>query len=74
MKKNVGNADKVVRILLAAAIVILYFTHVITGTLGIILLIIAGILVLTSIFGICPLYLPFGINTRHSGTEKQKAG
>ena len=73
MKKNVGNTDKVVRILLAAAIVILYFTNVITGTLGIILLIIAGILVLTSIFGICPLYMPFGITTRHPKAEDQKA-
>lgn len=64
MKKNVGTTDKVIRVLLAAAIVILYFTHVITGTLGIILLILAGILVVTSIFSICPLYLPFGISTR----------
>ena len=73
MKKNVGNTDKVVRILLAAAIVILYFTNVIAGTLGIILLIIAGILVLTSIFGICPLYMLFGINSRHPKAEDQKA-
>ncbi len=66
MKKNVGTVDKVVRIVLAAAIVVLFFTRVITGTLGIILLILAGILVLTSILGICPLYLPFRINTRRS--------
>lgn len=64
MKKNMGTVDIVIRLLIAALVVILYFTHVITGTLGIILLIFAGIFIITSVFGICPLYLPFGISTR----------
>ena len=63
MKKNMGVYDRVVRILIAVVVAVLYFTQVITGTLGIILLILAGILVLTSIIGICPLYLPFGLST-----------
>ncbi len=63
MKKNVGMTDKVIRIILAAAFVALFFLNVVTGTLGIILLILAGILVLTSIFSICPLYLLFGLST-----------
>ena len=64
MKKNMGVIDRVVRILIAVVVAVLYFTHVISGTLGIILLIVAGILVLTSVVGLCPLYLLFGISSR----------
>jgi hypothetical protein len=64
MKKNMGVIDKVIRILVAVVVVVLYFLHVISGTLAIILLILAGVFVLTSILGICPLYLPLGISTR----------
>ena len=63
MKKNMGNVDRVIRILVAVVVLILYFTHVITGTLAVILLILAGIFVVTSFIGFCPLYLPFGFNT-----------
>lgn len=63
MKKNMGSTDKMIRLIIAALIVILYFTNVITGTLAIVLLILAGIFVLTSLFSFCPLYLPFGLNT-----------
>lgn len=67
MKKNMGTVDKVVRILVAAIILVLYFTHVITGVLAVILLILAGIFVVTSLIGTCPLYLPFGLSTRKKG-------
>ncbi len=63
MKKNMGGADRIIRLIIAAVIAILFFTNVITGTLGIILLILGGVFVLTSLVGFCPLYLPFGINT-----------
>jgi len=63
MKKNMGTIDKVIRILVAVVFVVLYFTHVISGTLGIILLILAAIFVVTSILGFCPLYLPFSLST-----------
>jgi hypothetical protein len=63
MKKNIGTIDKVIRILVAVAIAVLYFTNIISGTLGIILLVLAGVFVLTSLIGICPLYLPFGLST-----------
>jgi hypothetical protein len=63
MKKNMGTVDKVIRILVAVVVLVLYFTHVISGTLAVILLILAGVFVVTSLFGICPLYLPLGINT-----------
>lgn len=63
MKKNMGMADRIIRILAAAAIAILYFTNQISGTLGIILLVVAGVFLLTSFISFCPLYLPFGIRT-----------
>lgn len=63
MKNNMGSLDKTVRILVASVIVILYFAGILTGTLAIILLIIAGIFVLTSSISFCPLYWPFGIST-----------
>lgn len=63
MKKNVGLVDKIIRILIAAVITVLYFTNVISGTLGIVLLVLGGVFVLTSAIGFCPLYLPFGIKT-----------
>ena len=64
MKKNMGTVDTVIRILVAVVVVILYFTNVISGTLGIILLAVAAILVVTSILSICPLYMLLGLNTR----------
>lgn len=64
MKKNMGTVDKVIRILVAVVFVVLYFTHVVSGTLGIILLVLAGVFVLTSLVSFCPLYLPFGLSTR----------
>lgn len=63
MKKNIGLGDRIIRILVAAIIVSLYFTNQINGNTGIMLLIIAGLFTLTSIVGFCPLYLPFKIKT-----------
>lgn len=63
MKKNMGSADRILRVIIAAVIAILFFTKVIEGTLGIVLLALAGIFVLTSLVSFCPLYLPFGIST-----------
>jgi hypothetical protein len=64
MKKNMGTIDKVVRVIIALAVGVLYFTNVITGVLGIVLLAVAIIFLLTSLIGTCPLYLPFGISTQ----------
>ena len=64
MKKNMGTIDIIVRLVIAAVVAVLYFTNVISGIPGIILLIIAGVLTLTSIFSICPLYLALGLSTR----------
>jgi len=64
MKSNMGTTDKIIRIAIAVLIAILYFfTDLIPGTLGIVLLVLAAVFVLTSLISFCPLYLPFGINT-----------
>ncbi|MCX6186773.1 MAG: DUF2892 domain-containing protein [Bacteroidetes bacterium] len=64
MKANMGTADKVVRIIIAIAIAALYFLGQITGTIAIILMVLAVIFVATSFLSFCPLYLPFGISTK----------
>lgn len=64
MKNNMGLADRLIRILAAIAIIALYAIKAISGTTAIILLIVAGIFILTSFISFCPLYLPFGISTR----------
>jgi hypothetical protein len=63
MKKNMGSADRIIRFLLAAVIAGLYFGNIITGTLGIVLLVLAGVFLLTSFISFCPLYAPFGLST-----------
>ena len=59
-----GIADRIIRVLIAAIIAVLFFTGTIEGTLGIVLLVVAGVFLLTSLIGFCPLYLPFGIRSR----------
>jgi len=58
-----GSADRIIRVMIAAIVVTLYVTNVITGTLGIVLMALAGIFVLTSLVSFCPLYAPFGLTT-----------
>ena len=67
MKQNMGNLDRVLRIIVALAIIALYFTHIISGTVAIVGLALSAIFILTSFMSFCPLYLPFGIDT----TEKK---
>ena len=63
MKKNMGSSDKIVRILLAVVFAALYFTGTVSGTLGLVLVVVAGIFVLTSLVSFCPLYTLLGIST-----------
>jgi K+-transporting ATPase A subunit len=63
MKKNMGTIDRIIRILLAIVIIILYITGSITGFAAIILGILAIVFIITSMIGFCPLYLPFKIST-----------
>ncbi|MCK0160984.1 DUF2892 domain-containing protein [Allomuricauda sp. F6463D] len=63
MKKNMGGADRTIRIILALGVGALYYFNVITGGLAYVLLALAAIFVLTSFIGFCPLYTLFGIKT-----------
>lgn len=63
MKGNMGLLDRGVRIILALVIQGLFFTNVLTGLLAIVLVVLSAVFVLTSLFGFCPLYLPFGLTT-----------
>ncbi|GAB4135154.1 MAG: hypothetical protein Fur0041_09020 [Bacteroidia bacterium] len=63
MKQNVGNIDRIIRLVLAAVLIGLYFAGITTGTTGMIGLVLGGVFAITAIVGFCPLYLPFGIST-----------
>ena len=64
MKKNMGLIDRIIRVLIAVVVVVLYVTNVISGTLGVVLLVLSGVFILTSLISYCPLYLPIGLNTK----------
>lgn len=63
MKKNMGSTDKIIRIIIAVIVNALYFTGIISGILGLVLLIASGVFILTSFISFCPLYTALGINT-----------
>jgi hypothetical protein len=63
MKKNMGNIDRIVRILIAVVAAYLFLGGVVTGTGGIILMLIVAIFLLTSLVSFCPLYTVLGIST-----------
>lgn len=63
MKKNMGATDKAIRFVLAIIIGVLYYTETISGTLAIVLGVVAVAFIVTSFISFCPLYAPFGINT-----------
>lgn len=71
MQKNMGSADRIIRVLIAVAITILYFTNQISGIVAIILLILAGVFILTSFVGFCPLYAPFHFRTNKKSNVSQ---
>jgi hypothetical protein len=63
MKPNMGTADRIIRVLLAAVFAYLYFSGTVAGTVGLILVIVGGVFVLTSLISFCPLYTLVGIST-----------
>ncbi|MCO5259080.1 MAG: DUF2892 domain-containing protein [Crocinitomicaceae bacterium] len=67
--KNIGTIDKALRVSAALLIAILYFTNVLSGTVAIILLILAVVFIATSFISFCPLYYPFRISTRKKQTK-----
>ncbi len=70
MERNMGSLDKIMRLIAAVVVIVLYFLNVISGTVAITLLVVSGIFIITAFLNFCPLYLPFGINTHK--TEKGK--
>jgi len=63
MKKNMGNADRIIRLLVVITIVVLYYFDIVNGTWANVLLALAGIFLVTSLIGFCPAYSAFGIKT-----------
>jgi hypothetical protein len=64
MKTNMGSIDRLIRIVIAVVVALLWFTKVITGVFAVILLVVSIVFVLTSIFGVCPLYSLIGFSTK----------
>lgn len=63
MKTNMGSADRIIRILIAIIVIALQQMNVISGTSAIVLLVLAGVFILTSVIKFCPLYTLFGFKT-----------
>lgn len=63
MKTNVGNIDRIIRLLVAALFAVLYFGGFVTGTVGLVLVILGAVFAVTAAIGFCPLYSIFGLNT-----------
>ena len=70
MKKNMGKVDQMIRIIAAIVIAALYFMNILSGTVAIILLVVAGIFIATSFVNFCPLYFALGLKTN----KKESAG
>ena len=66
MKRNMSNTDRIFRVIIAALFAYLYFGGLVTGTLGIILLVLGVVFVLTSVVSFCPLYAIFKLSTNKS--------
>ena len=69
MKKNMGTADRVVRVLVALAVAVLYFAGSISGFVAIVLGVVAVVFLATSFTGYCPGYVPLGISTRRASRD-----
>lgn len=63
MKKNMGNTDRIIRVILAIVFSVLYFTGTVTGTFGLVLVVLGAIFLATSFISFCPLYTLVGLNT-----------
>lgn len=63
MKPNVGTTDKLIRFLIAIVLVALFLFDVLTGTWGIVAIVVASALTLSNILGYCFFYTLIGVNT-----------
>lgn len=69
MKRNMGVNDRIIRTVLAVVIAVLYFTKVLSGTIGLVLLVLAGIFAISSFFSVCPMYSLLGISSKKKQTN-----
>jgi len=63
MKRNMSNVDRIARVVLAAVFAYLHFGGIVTGALGIVLVVLGAVFLLTSVIAFCPLYVPFKFST-----------
>jgi hypothetical protein len=63
MKRNMSNTDRMIRVVIAALFAYLYFGGVVTGALGVVLVVLGGVFLLTAVIAFCPLYAPFKLST-----------
>lgn len=63
MNRNMSDIDRIVRVVAAAVFAYLYFSGVVTGALGIVLLVLGVVFLLTAVVAFCPLYAPFKFST-----------
>jgi hypothetical protein len=63
MKRNMSNIDRIIRVVVAALFAYLYFGGIVTGTLGIVLVVLGAVFLLTAVVAFCPLYAPFKFST-----------
>ncbi|UTW63209.1 DUF2892 domain-containing protein [bacterium SCSIO 12741] len=71
MKKNMGTADRVIRVIIAAVAAVLYFMELVPPMVGIVLMVLGGVFLLTSLVSFCPLYTLFGIKTCSVAPQKK---
>ncbi len=63
MKKNVGSADKIIRIIIAIAAAYFAYTGAVSSPWNYVLYVVAGIMAVSTVAGCCPLYSILGIGT-----------
>jgi hypothetical protein len=66
MKRNMSNLDRIIRVIVAAVFAALYFSGIVSGAFGIVLVVLGAVFLLTAIVAVCPLYLPFKFSTYKS--------
>jgi K+-transporting ATPase A subunit len=64
MKLNLSGVDRLLRTIIAVALIVLGLTGVLAGTIAIIGYILAAVFLLTALVGFCPLYAALKFNTR----------
>jgi hypothetical protein len=64
MKTNESSLDRIIRVILGIALLVLYFTGTVTGGIGIVLIVLGAVALLTGLVGFCPLYALLKLNTK----------